>query len=109
MECIKNLTNACCRTGFPLRSKPAVNASVRSMGRTCDCTYNRDALLASEVAVCFYCFYQLPPSEIEKWCDGADSTQTAIICPRCDVDSVVGFNGPVDMDWVHARHARSFG
>lgn len=26
---VQNLTNACCRTGFPLRSKPAANAGVR--------------------------------------------------------------------------------
>jgi len=25
-----NVTNACCRTGFPLRSKPATNAGVRA-------------------------------------------------------------------------------
>src|SRR5690606_26045303 len=29
-SCNCRLTNACCRTGFPLRYKPAANASVRS-------------------------------------------------------------------------------
>jgi hypothetical protein len=75
--------------------------------RTCDCTFNRKALLASEIAVCFYCFKQFPPSEVVGWCDGEDSSQTAI-CPYCMVDSVVGFNGQVDPEWVKARHKRSF-
>ena len=82
--------------------------NVEAMGRTCDCTFNRAALLASERAVCFYCFSQFSPSEVVEWCDGEDSLQTAI-CPKCNVDSVVGFNGPVDTVWVEARHKRSFG
>lgn len=78
------------------------------MGRTCDCTFNRKALLTSEVAVCFYCFNQFSADRIIKWCDGEDSLQTAI-CPCCGVDAVVGFNGPIDLDWVKRRHEKSFG
>ena len=77
------------------------------MGRTCDCTFNRQALLSSEVAVCFYCFNQFSPDEIIDWCDGENNPQTAI-CPHSSVDSVVGFNGPVDVEWVKARHKQSF-
>lgn len=77
------------------------------MGRTCDCSFNRQALLASEVAACFYCFEQFAPSAITQWCDGEEVAQTAI-CPFCLVDSVVGFNGPVDVVWLHERHKRSF-
>jgi hypothetical protein len=76
------------------------------MTRTCDCTFNRKALLSSEVAVCFYCFKQFAPTEVVEWCDGDDSSQTAI-CPYCGVDSVVGFNGAVDADWVKMRHKNS--
>lgn len=77
------------------------------MGRTCDCSFNRQALLASETAACFYCFAQFPPSAITQWCDGEDGLQTAI-CPDCLVDAVVGFNGPVDEEWLQQRHTRSF-
>ena len=77
------------------------------MGRTCDCIFNRKALLSSEVAVCFYCFSQFPPGDITDWCDGEDNLQTAI-CPHCSVDAVVGFNGPVDIQWLSARHKQAF-
>jgi hypothetical protein len=72
---------------------------------------HRKALLASEVAVCYYCFSEFPPSAITDWCDGGDGDalgQTAI-CPHCSVDAVVGFNGPVDASWVKAAHDRGFG
>lgn len=78
------------------------------MGRTCDCTFNRKALLSSEVAVCFYCFKQFPPAEIVEWCDGEDFASGTAICPYCSVDSVVGFIGPVDAEWVEVRHKQSF-
>ena len=75
------------------------------MGRTCDSSMHRERLLVSEVAVCFYCFSEFPPSSIAEWCD--DQNQTAI-CPHCSVDAVVGFNGPVDTVWVKAAHERGF-
>jgi hypothetical protein len=78
------------------------------MGRTCDCTFNRRALLSSEVAVCFHCSREFPPTEILEWCDGEDFASQTAICPYCNVDSVVGFIGPVDTEWVMARHKTSF-
>jgi hypothetical protein len=87
--------------------KPLISR-IEYMARTCDCTFNRKALLSSEIAVCFYCFHQYPPSEITEWCDGEDLSQTAI-CPYCSVDSVVGFNGSIDTKWVKERNKRSFG
>ena len=34
MGAIKHITNACCRTGFPLRSKPAANAGRWTIDKT---------------------------------------------------------------------------
>ena len=68
---------------------------------------HRNRLLSSEVAACYYCFSQYPPQIIAEWCDGDDQDQTAI-CPRCGVDAVVGFDGPVDTAWLKAAHARGF-
>lgn len=69
---------------------------------------HRNALLASDIAVCFYCFSEFLPHTIVEWCDGDEPGQTAI-CPICQVDAVVGFNGPVDKSWVKLAHERGFG
>lgn len=78
------------------------------MGRTCESSMHRKRLLASDVAVCYYCFAEFSPDTISEWCDGDNDDQTAI-CPHCGVDAVVGFNGPVDAAWVKAAHERGFG
>jgi len=69
---------------------------------------HRKQLLASEIAVCFYCFAEFPPSTVTQWCDGDEPGHTAI-CPHCNVDAVVGFNGPVDIAWVQEAHQKGFG
>ena len=71
---------------------------------------HRSRLLGSQIAVCYYCFAEFPPSAITEWCDaiGEEQGQTAI-CPQCSVDAVVGFNGPVDAAWVQAAHQKGFG
>ena len=75
---------------------------------------HRKQLLASQVAVCCYCFADFAdfadfaPDAIGDWCDGDEQGQTAI-CPYCGVDAVVGFNGPIDVAWVKAAHQRGFG
>lgn len=69
---------------------------------------HRARLLASEVAVCYYCFSEYAPSFVTKWCDGDDQDQAAI-CPHCGVDAVVGFDGPIDTAWIKAAHEHGFG
>lgn len=78
------------------------------MGRTCGSSLHRDALLGSELAACYHCLGSFAPSAIKEWCDGDHQDQTAI-CPQCGVDAVVGFNGPPDLAWLRATHARAFG
>ena len=73
------------------------------MGRTCESSWHREALLASQVAVCYYCFSDFAPSAVNKWTDGEHLDQTAL-CPHCGVDAVVGFDGPVDMAWIKDAH-----
>jgi len=79
------------------------------MGRTCDCTFNRLALLASDIAACFYCVKEFSPEESVEWCDGDDFSSQTAICPYCGVDSVVGFNGSVDSNWIKTRNKACFG
>lgn len=78
------------------------------MGRTCESSGHRRWLLASDMAVCYYCFTEFSPLTIVSWCDGEQQDQTAL-CPHCGVDAVVGFNGTVDTAWVQAAHKRGFG
>jgi hypothetical protein len=75
-------------------------------GRTCSMTGHRKALLASDVAVCCYCLADFPPGDVVEWVDG-ETGETAL-CPHCEVDAVVGFNGPVDAAWVAEAHRRGF-
>lgn len=69
---------------------------------------HREALLASESVVCCHCSRQFPPTEVMEWCDGEDLGQTAI-CPYCSVDAVVGWSGPLDLEWVTTMHNSAFG
>ncbi|AIE83748.1 hypothetical protein [Fimbriimonas ginsengisoli] len=43
---------------------------------------------------CFHCLAIYPPEEIVEW---IDQDQTAL-CPRCKIDSVIGFDSPVSVD-----------
>lgn len=76
------------------------------VGRTCGMTGHRKALLASDVAVCCNCMAEFSPSAIVEWIDGDPGTTA--MCPFCDVDGVVGFNGPIDAAWVADAHRRGF-
>ena len=64
-------------------------------------------MLASEIAVCSYCFAEFPPHAVREWTDGEPVGQTAL-CPHCGIDAVVGFDGPVDAAWVTEAHNRGF-
>ena len=80
------------------------------MARTCESSGHREALLASDVAVCYYCFAEFPPSSITEWCDeDEDGVGQTAICPFCPVDAVVRFNGPVDHEWVRVKNQWAFG
>jgi hypothetical protein len=68
---------------------------------------HRKQLLASQIAVCFYCFTEFPPHSVQEWTDGEPVGQTAL-CPHCGIDAVVGFNGPIDAAWVTEAYKRGF-
>jgi len=50
------------------------------------CNNNRDELLRSEIAGCFYCCETFAPVEVEDWVDN----EKCALCPRCGIDSVIG-------------------
>lgn len=47
---------------------------------------HRIGILESNLCGCFHCLGIYPPAEIKEW---VDTDQTAI-CPRCNIDSVLG-------------------
>jgi hypothetical protein len=81
--------------------------ALHAMSRTCGSSWHRQALLASDVAGCYHCLSEFPPSTVSTWCDGGRPGQTAI-CPHCGVDAVVGFRGRVDAAWMARMHQREF-
>ncbi|MFZ1392128.1 MAG: hypothetical protein WAS23_11115 [Dokdonella sp.] len=77
------------------------------MPRTSDLSFNRKALKESQIAVCVYCMKEFSPSKIIEWVDEGSGGETAL-CPYCDIDAVVGFNGAVDAAWVADEHRKRF-
>jgi hypothetical protein len=53
---------------------------------------HRNEILTSEVCGCFYCLAVSPPIEIRRWVDTKDGIGQTALCPKCDVDSVIGSN-----------------
>ncbi len=72
------------------------------MDRKTGNTFNRKALLACKSAVCVYCEKTMATTEINDWIDLNDMNigQTAL-CPFCQSDGIIGFNGNFDPIWLH--------
>jgi hypothetical protein len=51
---------------------------------------HRDEILTSEMCGCFCCLAVFPPSEIRKWVDTTEGVGQTALCPKCDIDSVIG-------------------
>lgn len=75
---------------------------------------HREAILQSDACGCYYCLARFAPAEIVAWTDVDEQGvgQTAL-CPRCGVDSVVGFGGNghalLADEWLRTLHAQAFG
>jgi hypothetical protein len=54
------------------------------------CIRHREEVLGSEQCGCFYCLAIFPPSEIECWIDPWEEVGQTALCPRCEIDSVIG-------------------
>jgi len=54
------------------------------------CSRHRSEILASEKCGCFYCLLIFGSDEIESWCDEVDDIGQTALCPRCQIDSVIG-------------------
>jgi len=71
------------------------------MDRKTGNAFNRKALMSCNLAICVYCEKVVSPTEINDWIDLNESNigQTAL-CPSCDSDGIIGFNGELDPTWL---------
>lgn len=60
-----------------------IRAHKHSMG-------NRNEILSSELCGCFYCLEIFLPIEVKEWIDEKGGVSQTALCPRCDIDSVIG-------------------
>ena len=71
---------------------------------------HREQILASAICGCFYCCETFAPTEIEEWVDELDGVGTTALCPRCGIDSVLGFERAeqVNPDFLRRMHGYWF-
>ncbi len=67
--------------------------------------FHKDAILESEMCVCFFCVAKLAPNKILDWIDDG---QTAI-CPRCGIDSVLPYEDSLTMEFLQKMNDHYFG
>ncbi len=70
---------------------------------------NEDEIGASEECACFHCLETFPKEEIEDWVEG--ETGNTAVCPRCDVESVLGDAAgfPLTEEFLDAMRQQYFG
>ena len=57
---------------------------------------HKKEILESNLCGCFCCCLTFPPTEIDQWVkDGKEETDETAICPKCNIDSVLGNRFPV--------------
>jgi hypothetical protein len=63
---------------------------------------HRDEVMTSDMCGCFYCLAIFPPSEIKEWVDTKDGIGQTALCPKCEIDSVIGSNSgyPIEPEFL---------
>lgn len=63
---------------------------------------HRDEVLASSPCGCFCCRRVYAPGEIKDWVDEHGGSGMTALCPRCGIDSVIGFASgfPIMVDFL---------
>ena len=52
--------------------------------------FNKKEVLQSDICGCFYCLSIFKPIEIVEWTDENNPKGETALCPRCEIDSVIG-------------------
>lgn len=71
------------------------------------CGQHRAEIESSRLCGCFHCLATFAPEEIVEWCDEGEVTA---ICPRCDIDAVLGDASSygIDAEFLDAMHEHWF-
>ena len=68
---------------------------------------HRPELEKDNICGCFFCLRIYNPKEINEWTDSG----TTAICPKCDIDSVIGESSgfPITKEFLIAMNKKWFG
>lgn len=75
------------------------------MAISCYSFKNKKLFLTSKTIACYCCMKSFTMDDIVCW---LDNNETAL-CPFCGIDSVVGFLGEVDMEFLKIENQNQFG
>ena len=72
---------------------------------------HRKEILESEKCGCFYCLTVFNPTEITKWIDEIDEVGQTALCPKCNIDSVIGAKSgyPINKKFLELMRQHWFG
>jgi hypothetical protein len=54
------------------------------------CIFHKKEILDSDVCGCFYCLSNYKPDEILEWIDEENPKEQTALCPKCNIDAVIG-------------------
>ena len=66
--------------------------------------YNRELIKNIKYCACYYCLCKFDPKDIISW---TDNEKTAL-CPKCNIDSVIGDNDPIDSSFLEKANKYYF-
>jgi hypothetical protein len=74
------------------------------------CIFNKNEILKSSLCGCFYCFSIYKPSEIEEWTDQDNPKGETALCPKCNIDSVIGDKSgfSINDEFLKAMYSKYF-
>ena len=72
------------------------------------CRRNRREIAVSEICGCYFCLGTYPPAAIVEWADPLEQTA---VCPRCQIDAVIGpaAGYPISSEFLQHMRATWFG
>ena len=73
-------------------------------------SHHRDEILRSAECGCFSCLAIFKPRDIENWTDADEGEGQTALCPKCEVDAVIGTESgfPINVAFLDAMKARWF-
>jgi len=73
-------------------------------------SHHRKEIFQSAECGCFSCLAVFGPQDIKNWTDAEGGEGQTALCPRCEVDAVIGTASgfPINMPFLEAMKSRWF-